>query len=155
MTARHTVNGGVASEVASRRYAPPMRWTLVALGWLFVVLGLVGIVVPGLPTTVFLVAAAWTFSRSSPRFERWLSEHRTFGPLVEGWRRHRVIPVRAKVVAVCMMAASVAYVALVASPDWRAPAALSAILIPAAVYVCTRQSRPPEASEARLAATPD
>ena len=52
------------------------RVLLGGLGWVAVALALVGVVVPGLPTTVFVLAAAWCFARSSPRFERWLWRQR-------------------------------------------------------------------------------
>ena len=52
------------------------------LGWCAVALALVGAFVPGMPTTVFVIAAAYCFSRSSPRFERWLREHPLLGPFL-------------------------------------------------------------------------
>jgi uncharacterized membrane protein YbaN (DUF454 family) len=51
------------------------RPLLIGLGWVAVSLALVGVVLPGLPTTVFVLAASWCFARSSPRFERWLRGH--------------------------------------------------------------------------------
>jgi len=51
-----------------------------ALGWCAVALAIAGVMLPGLPSTVFVIAASYCFSRSSPRFERWLRNHRWFGP---------------------------------------------------------------------------
>ena len=57
-----------------------MRMIYGGLGWCAVALAIVGVVVPGMPTTVFVLAASFCFSRSSPRFERWLRENPWLGP---------------------------------------------------------------------------
>jgi hypothetical protein len=67
-------------------------------------LGVIGIFVPLLPTPPFVLLAAWCFSRGSERCERWLLEHPRFGPLVRGWREQRAMPLRAKQWATAMMA---------------------------------------------------
>ena len=72
-----------------------------------VVLGGIGLAVPGLPATVFFIAAAAAFSLSSPRLERWLLDLRLVGPLVRDYRAGRGMPRRAKVVAVAMIVVSV------------------------------------------------
>ena len=79
------------------------RFALLALGWLAVALGSLGIVVPGLPTTGFFVFAAACFARSSPRFERWVLGLPTIGPMVRDHRAGLGMPRRAKVVAIGMM----------------------------------------------------
>jgi len=66
--------------------------------------GIVGIFVPLLPTTPFVLLAAFCFSRGSARWERWLLQHPRFGPLVRDWRAYRAIPLRAKQLATLMMA---------------------------------------------------
>ena len=78
----------------------PLRWVLLALGWLFVGLGVVGAVLPILPTTPFLLLAAACFARSSERFYLWLLDNRIFGPLIRDWRAHRAMPRNAKRVAI-------------------------------------------------------
>jgi uncharacterized membrane protein YbaN (DUF454 family) len=80
----------------------------LAGGLLAVAVGGLGVVVPGLPTTVFFVAAAWCFSRSSPRLERWVLGLPKVGPMVAGYRAGLGMPRRAKVVAVVTMAVFVA-----------------------------------------------
>jgi uncharacterized protein len=74
-----------------------------AAGWLFFGLGVAGAVLPLLPTTPFMLVAAWAFSHSSRRFERWLLEHRWFGPGIQRWRAHRVVPARVKLVSYVTM----------------------------------------------------
>lgn len=84
-------------------------------GGLSLALGIVGIVVPLLPTTPFVLLAAACFSRGSVRCERWLLTHRVFGPMVRDWRAHRAIPRRARQLAFVMMAFGSAWAA------WRLP----------------------------------
>jgi len=79
------------------------RIALLAVGWLAVALGAVGVVVPGLPTTGFFVLAAACFARSSPRFERWVLNLPTVGPLVRDHREGLGMPRRAKVMAIGTM----------------------------------------------------
>jgi uncharacterized membrane protein YbaN (DUF454 family) len=82
------------------------RVGLLALGWLAVVLGGIGVVVPGLPTTGFFVLAAACFARSSPRFERWVLGLPKVGPLVRDYRAGLGMPRRTKLVAIGMMLAA-------------------------------------------------
>lgn len=121
-----------------------MRWSLIGIGWLLIGIGIVGIFVPVLPTTVFLIAALWAFSRSSEKFQVWLWTHPTFGPPVRNWHLHKVIPIRGKVLAVIVMTLSFVYVAIWVAEDWRLPTAIGAVMLPAALYIVTRRSNPPE-----------
>ena len=79
--------------------SPVVRWALILLGWVFVALGAIGVFVPILPTTPFLLLAAACFVRGSARVHRWLLSTRPFGPIIREWREHRTIPLRAKRVA--------------------------------------------------------
>jgi uncharacterized protein len=74
-----------------------------SLGWCAVALAIAGIVVPGLPTTVFVLAASYCFSRSSPRFERWLRANRWLGPSLERWASGGGMPRSAKRGALAVM----------------------------------------------------
>lgn len=69
---------------------------LIAAGCLCLLLGLLGVLLPGLPTTPFVLLAAACFARASPRLHRQLLEHRWLGPLVRDWERHRSLPLRVK-----------------------------------------------------------
>ncbi len=123
------------------------RWVLLAFGWLMVALGMIGVVVPGMPTTVFLIIAVWAFSKCSVRFQHWLWEHKTFGPPIRAWHLHRVIPVKAKVMAAAMMTASFAYVTFFVAEDWVLPALLAAVLVPSSAWILSRASAGPAAPE--------
>ncbi|TNV20651.1 DUF454 family protein [Buttiauxella sp. B2] len=72
------------------------RTILIIIGWLAVVLATVGVVLPLLPTTPFLLLAAWCFARSSPRFHHWLLYRSWFGGYIRHWQDHRALPPGAK-----------------------------------------------------------
>ncbi|MEK9751922.1 MAG: YbaN family protein [Rhodospirillaceae bacterium] len=121
-----------------------MRWILLAFGWANVALGVIGAFLPGLPTTVFLLIALWAFSRSSLRFHGWLWHHPRLGPPVRDWHTHKVIPRKAKWLAILTMTASFVYIADFVASDWKLPALMAAILVPAALFIVTRASAPPD-----------
>ncbi len=73
------------------------------LGFLFLLLGLIGIPLPVLPSTPFILLAAWFFARSSERWHAWLLASDLFGPLINDWEQNRCISLRTKVVAIISM----------------------------------------------------
>ena len=79
------------------------RGLLIILGWLAVVLATLGVVLPLLPTTPFLLLAAWCFARSSPRFHHWLLYRSWFAPYLRHWQQHRALPPGAKWKAVLVI----------------------------------------------------
>ena len=106
--------------------ALPRRGPVARAGWLVVGLvavgvGTIGIVVPGLPTTVFFIVAAWCFSRSSPRLERWVLNLPRVGPMVGDYRAGLGMPLRAKAIAISMIAVFVtlSVVLFIGSWPWR------------------------------------
>jgi uncharacterized protein len=114
-----------------------LRPVLLGLGCALVLVGLVGLLVPGLPGTVFLILAAACFSRSSPRFERWLLAHPRLGPPVVEWRRRGAIPRSAKAAAAASLAVSAALVTMSDAPGLAKATALVGMAA-AALYVLTR-----------------
>ena len=113
------------------------------LGWIALALGALGAVLPVLPTTPFVLLAAFCFARSSPRLHSWLAHHRTFGPMVEAWARHGAIPRRAKRLAAAMMAGAFALSVALRLPVWVL-AVQALCLAGAAAYVLTRPDPPPQ-----------
>lgn len=81
-----------------------VRLAFAALGTLFLLLGIIGIFMPILPTTPFLLLTTACYARSSRRFYNLLMNHPAFGPLIVEWRTYRSIPWRVKLVAVATMA---------------------------------------------------
>ncbi|MBP2170182.1 uncharacterized membrane protein YbaN (DUF454 family) [Erwinia toletana] len=72
------------------------RILLLVVGWLAIALGTLGVVLPLLPTTPFILLAAWCFARSSPRFHHWLLYRSWFGSYIRHWQQHRALPPKAK-----------------------------------------------------------
>ena len=99
------------------------------LGMVCVALGAIGIFLPLLPTTPFLILAAWFFSRSHPEWEARLLEHPQLGPAIVAWRTRGVIPVVAKLAAAAMLAVSSGLAWLSWSPPWAYLPLVSALLV--------------------------
>lgn len=119
------------------------RVMFLCLGLAALGLGLLGVFLPLLPTTPFLIVAAWGFARSSQRLHDWLYDDPSFGTLLRDWDTHRVIPVWAKVCAVSAMTASFLYLALFRDmPPWLL-ALTGMILVSVAVYVVSKPGRKP------------
>ena len=89
----------------------------IFLGSFFVMIGAIGAVVPGLPTTMFLILAAACYIRSSQRLYDWLITNKTFGPYLKDYREGKGIPRRAKKIALIMMTIFVGYAVLFALDD--------------------------------------
>lgn len=117
-----------------------MRALFLALGLAFVAIGFVGIFLPVLPTTPFLILAAACFARSSPKLERWLLNHRHFGPGLRQWRERGAIPRKAKRLALAGMAAGFVIFWITAEPDPLPAAAVAALMLTGLAYVFSRPS---------------
>ena len=85
------------------------KYLFIGLGSFFVCLGFIGIIIPGIPTTVFLLLSAWFFSRSSPFLENWLINHKLFGRLIRDWNEHKSISRKSKIVAVIIIIPTFAF----------------------------------------------
>ena len=101
-------DGGDADPVPRVHASPLVRGVLVACGVLCVALGAAGLVLPVLPTTPFMLLAAFCFARASPALHRRLVASRLFGPTIVEWQRHRAIPWRTKITAIALMSATLA-----------------------------------------------
>ncbi len=93
-----------------------MRYIYLVIGFIFVGIGFVGVFVPGLPTTVMVIIAAWAFSKSSKHFETWILEHNIFGPLVRDWRQYRGLSRQAKKKAISLILITFSVTAFLAFP---------------------------------------
>ncbi len=97
-----------------RRLLSLLIWRTLAM--LCLLLGLVGVFVPGLPTVPFMLLAAWAGSKGWPTLETWLLNHPRHGPPIRRWRDHRAVPRRAKWLASASMVVSVLLIALSTAP---------------------------------------
>ena len=114
-------------------------WT--AAGTLCLVTGLIGIVVPLLPTTPFLLLAAYCFQRGSERWHNWLVNHPRFGPPIRDWRQHGVISRRAKRNAVIALILVFAISILLGVKPWIL-AVQATVLCAVAAFILSRPSEP-------------
>ncbi|MCY4214254.1 MAG: YbaN family protein [Gammaproteobacteria bacterium] len=126
------------------------RHLWMAFGWASLSMGAIGVVLPLLPTTPFLILAAYCFSRSSQRLHAWLLNHPILGPPIENWRAHRAISGRAKLSALAAMALILALSAAADVPAWVL-AAQTVVLAGVAVFLLTRPT-PPKAASAKPSA---
>jgi uncharacterized protein len=108
------------------------------LGVLMVILGIIGVFVPLMPTTTFLIVAAWCFARSSRRAETWLLQHRHFGPPIVAWRQSRAIARRHKYMSIGGMSLGMLLFVVTAHPSWWLALVVAAALSACAVFVATR-----------------
>lgn len=116
-------------------------WLYLSLGWANIGLGIIGVVVPLLPTTPFLLLASFCFARGSNRVHAWLMDHPHLGPPIHEWRKHRAISRRAKWSGTLAMLAVLGLSALLQAPKWilgLQAAALAAI----GSFLWTRPSMP-------------
>ena len=110
----------------------PVRWLLLAFAVLCLALGVLGIFVPGLPTTVFILMAAWAAARSSPRLHAWLWYHPLFGAMLRNWAHGGCVARRAKWSATLLMALCAAVLFVTSARWWVAALAtgcMAAVLV--------------------------
>ena len=117
------------------------------IGVVALCLAVLGALLPVLPTTVFVLLAAWAFARGSPKLHAALKADPRFGPLLRDWEEHGAIPRTAKIAAVAGMAISLAVI-IVVSRNWAAPAASALVMLASALFVLTRPEPPAQASPA-------
>jgi len=104
-------------HVARETSNPVLKAFWIIAGTIFVVLGAFGVILPGLPTTPFLILAAACYIRSSQRLYDWLIANKTFGPYLKDYREGKGIPKRAKKIALIMMTIFVGYAVIFALDD--------------------------------------
>lgn len=119
-----------------------VRGFYLLAGVLALLLGVLGVVLPLLPTTPFVILAAFCFSRSSERLHQWLLNQRLFGPLIRDWEAHGVIPLRVKWLSTSMMLVLVSYPILFRDFDWRLKALAGVSILFALLYIWSRPSVP-------------
>jgi uncharacterized membrane protein YbaN (DUF454 family) len=121
-----------------------MRVAFLVLGTLALVLGVIGIFLPLLPTTPFVLLAAACYARGSRRFHEWLLAQRTFGPIIREWEQHRSIPYRTKLTAVVLMSVTLgASIVFFVKPLWlKGVLALMGVALAVWLYRMPSRDRP-------------
>lgn len=114
------------------------RLGFLSLGYLMVALGFVGIFLPVLPTTPFLILAAACFTRSSPRLEAWLLGHPRFGSMLRDWRARGAIPRGTKMLSLGSMVAGYLLFWFGSRPGLPVSASVAVLMLAGALYVATR-----------------
>ncbi|MCW8946901.1 MAG: YbaN family protein [Sedimenticola sp.] len=124
----------------STHLAFSVRVTYILLGWLFFGLGMLGVLLPVLPTTPFLLLSLWAFSNGSDTLHHWLYTHKTFGPTLQRWHQYRIIPVQAKILIVVSMLASLIYLTGFSDMNWQIILLIGVVMLIVASYLLTRPS---------------
>ncbi|WP_341353802.1 TonB family protein [Janthinobacterium rivuli] len=136
----------VIQAVAEAHTARLRRWAWTGAGMLMVALGVIGAMLPVMPTTIFLILALACFSRASPRLEHWLLHHPRFGAPLRQWREHRAVSRRGKVLACLGMA--IGFVAMcLGHPPWWVIALVATMEIAVIIYLLRRPEGPAPAPE--------
>jgi len=120
-----------------------IRLLWLVAGLLSVVVGAIGVVLPLLPTTPFLLVAAFAFARSSVRLTRWLHAHPKFGPLIENWQKYGSIDRKSKQMSMVVIVATPIITWFFGTP-WWALASQVAVLTCSATFILTRPLPPGE-----------
>jgi hypothetical protein len=115
------------------------------LGWLCLLLGILGIFLPVLPTTPFALLAAYFFSKSSKNLHAWLLRQKHLGPLIQNWERHGVIRPRAKVLATVTMVVLFSYTNLFVPVSIFIKILINSIAVGVLIFIWTRPSEVPKA----------
>ena len=131
----------VAPTMREAHGARLRRWAWTAAGMLMVALGIIGAMLPVMPTTIFLILALACFSRASPRLEHWLLHHPRFGHPLRQWRQHRAVSRRGKAMACIGMV--IGFVAMcLGHPPWWVIAMVGAMEVCVLIYLLRRPDGP-------------
>lgn len=126
---------------------PRLIW--LYLGHFFVGLGLVGVFLPILPTTPFILLASACYSRGSEQFNTWLLNHPVFGPPLRDWRVQKIIRPKAKIVASISIFVAIGVVVLTEKIPIYGKLGMVSVVVPVWIYIVTRPSRPRDMSQDR------
>ncbi len=113
----------------------------IAAGFLFILIGVIGIFLPVLPTTPFLLLAAFCLSRGSEKFHNWLLNHKVLGPPIQDWNCNKVIRPQHKAMAVIMILLTSLFVFLRSAIPFAGKMAYLALIIAVLSFILTRKSR--------------
>ncbi len=113
-------------------------------GFFCLLLGTIGVILPLLPTTPFIILAAFCFSKSSEKFHQKLLNHRLFGAMINQWELHGVIPLKVKCLSSSMMLIMISYAIVFRAMPWWLDVFAVLLAIIALVYIWSKPSKPRE-----------
>jgi uncharacterized membrane protein YbaN (DUF454 family) len=117
-----------------------LRPLLLIAGWISVVLGAIGAILPIMPTTPFLILAAYLFSKSSPRFHKWLLELPKFGPIIKQWEETKTIRKEVKITAIVVLSISMMVTITFVPVKQIVKLVMIFFWISVSIYIWTRKS---------------
>ncbi len=130
-----------AQTTAARRHklatARWMRYVFITIGVISLLLGIVGVVTPVLPTTPFILLSGYCFARGSERFHDWILAHRYFGPMIRAFRDERRIPLKAKIFATVMIALTMSITSIFFVKKAYAIMAMASVGVAVVTYLWT------------------
>lgn len=118
------------------------RYFFVGAGVFFLLLGIIGIFVPLLPTTPFLILTAYCFNKGSSKFHSWLIHHRVFGPPITDWQKSRVIKSKYKVLATGMLLLSTSVIVTKENIPFAGKITFGIFVAAALAFIWSQKSRP-------------
>ncbi len=118
-----------------------MKWSFFIIAWISFILGFIGIFLPILPTTPFFILSAYLFSKSSPRFHKWVLTLPVAGPGIEDWEKHRVIKTSAKILCTAMIFLSLGIIWGIGEIIVPIKIFVSLLIVSVNVFVVTRKSK--------------
>ena len=121
-----------------------MKWLLLALAWLCVALGFLGVFLPLLPTTPFLLLAVFLFARSSPRWRIALMRHRLLGPYLRGYASKEGLSVRAKAATLAILWGTILASLFLLAASWWVRLVLLAVGVGVPIHILLRHTRRPD-----------
>ncbi|MDE0960948.1 MAG: YbaN family protein [Planctomycetota bacterium] len=123
-----------------------LRFLWNGLGFVALSLGVIGIPLPVLPTTPFVILAAYFFSKGSPRYSRWIQQHKYFGPMVQNWMKHRSISMRSKILATVLIVVALSIPFYFMTEELNPPSKWATLILVAIgwCYIMTRPNGPQE-----------
>lgn len=102
----NSLKNGITDEVLVHKN-PVLRWIFLFCGFVLVGVGILGMFLPLLPTTIFFILAAWCFARSSERFHHWLHNNRLFGKYLNNYRINKGMTVKSKLITILVLTAGI------------------------------------------------
>lgn len=123
------------------KLSAPLRWLLILLAYAFLGLAVLGAFLPVLPTTPFVLVAAFLFSKASPRLHLWLTSMPYFGNAIIEWEQHRIIRMKAKVMAISLICITFGYTILLTDLRTELKIGLAILGCLVTTFIGTRKSK--------------